>query len=123
MVMHELHRNRRERQLAGNLQNCELHGRSCMSLTGTGKKGCRGGVHRVMNVVEDHMHELDRNKREKAYRGAVHKVVDIMEGHSEGGEGQHHSLLHIALLEAVAAGPFPETLSTLLQYTCVQTDR
>lgn len=78
------------------------------------KEGLPGGIQKVVNIVEGHMHELDRNKREKAYRGAVHKVVDVMEGHGKGGEGQHHALLHIALLEAVAAGPLPETLSTLL---------
>ena len=40
-------------------------------------------------------------------RRAVHKVVDIIEGHGEGGEGQHHALVHIALLEAVAPSSAP----------------
>ena len=40
-------------------------------------------------------------------RRAVHKVVDIMEGHGEGGEGQDHALVHIALLKAVAPSSAP----------------
>ena len=50
-----------------------------------------------------------------AYRWAVYKVVDVIEGHGEGVEGQHHALLHIALLEAVAslAHAAPSTLQLL----------
>ncbi len=51
------------------------------------------------------------------YRRAVYKVVDVMEGHGEGGERQHHALLHIAFLEAVASlahaiAPTPQLVCT-----------
>ncbi len=57
-----------------------------------------------------------------AYRRAVDKVVDIMEGHGEGGEGQHHALLHIAFLETVpslahAVAPTPQLVYTYTQHT------
>ena len=53
-----------------------------------------------------------------AYRGAVYKVVDIVEGHSKGREGQHHPLLHIALLETVAS--LAHAAAGALQLLCRQ---
>ncbi len=46
---------------------------------------------------------LPYNTWHVTYWRAVYKVVDVMEGHGEGGERQHHPLLHIALLETVAS--------------------
>ncbi len=60
---------------------------------------------------------LPYNTRHVTYRRAVYKVVDVMEGHGEGGERQHHALLHIAFLETVASlahaiAPTPQLVCT-----------
>ena len=54
--------------------------------------------------------------QQEAYRRAVYEVVDIAEGHGEGREGEHHALLHIALLEAVAC--LAHAVASALQLPC-----
>lgn len=44
--------------------------------------------------------------------------MDIIEGHSEGGERQHHALLHIALLKAVTS--LAHAAASALQLFCRQ---
>ena len=44
--------------------------------------------------------------------------MDVVEGHGEGGEGEHHPLLHIALLEAVAS--LAHAVAGALQLLCRQ---
>ena len=58
------------------------------------------------------------SRQQGTYRGTVYKVMDVIEGHGEGVEGQHHALLHIALLEAVAG--LAHAAPSALQLRCRQ---